>query len=88
MAFEDEINVMREEMKWMTVAKIHMQNQFTYQAFIANMSTVWSPVKDNMIRAVQHNLFTTQCFCFGERMKVTGGGQWLFTQFPSDGQAL
>ena len=84
MSFEDEINVM----KWMTVAKVHMQNQFTYQAFIANMSIVWTPVKGNMIRAVRDNLFTTQCFCFGERMKVMGGGQWLLMQFLSDGQAL
>jgi hypothetical protein len=44
------------------------------------MNTAWSPAKAIKFRALEGNLFTVQCSCLGDWLKVTKEGPWLFRQ--------
>jgi hypothetical protein len=57
------------------------------------MKIAWSPAKDIEFNHLEDNLFTIQCFCLGDWLKVEKGGPWLFRQSvvsiePYDGLAL
>jgi hypothetical protein len=44
------------------------------------MTTAWSPAQEVKFRALEENIFTIQCSCLGDWIKVIEGGQWLFRQ--------
>jgi hypothetical protein len=44
------------------------------------MRTAWSPAKEVKFKALEDNLFTIQCHCLGEWLKVEQGGPCLFRQ--------
>jgi hypothetical protein len=44
------------------------------------MRTAWSPAKEIIFQHIERNLFTVQCFCLGDWLKVTEEGPWLFRQ--------
>jgi hypothetical protein len=44
------------------------------------MRVAWSPAKEVKFTALEENIFTIQCFCLGDWMKVEKGGPWLFRQ--------
>lgn len=44
------------------------------------MITAWSSTREIKFRALEGNLFSIQCFCLGDWLKVTKEGPWLFRQ--------
>jgi hypothetical protein len=78
--FEEEDSVPKEGMKWLALAKVHTSNYFSPQTFEQHMKVAWSPAKDIIFQHIEENLFTIQCSCLGDWIKVEKGGPWLFRQ--------
>ncbi|KAK1617209.1 hypothetical protein QYE76_022726 [Lolium multiflorum] len=57
-------------MKWMALAKVHTANTFSPQAFEHNMRTAWAPAEEVKFNHLEDNLFTVQCFCLGDWLKI------------------
>jgi hypothetical protein len=64
----------------MALARVHTTNFFSPQAFEQHMRVAWSPARDIQFNHIEGNLFTVQCFCLGDWLKVEKGGPWLFRQ--------
>jgi hypothetical protein len=71
---------LKEGIKWMALAKVHTMNYFSPKSFEQHMRVAWSPAKEVKFTALEENLFTIQCFCLGDWLKVEKGGPWLFRQ--------
>jgi hypothetical protein len=79
LVFED-TDLPKEGIKWMAIARVHTLNYFSPQTFEQHMRVAWSPAKEVKFTALKENLFTIQCFCLGDWLKVEKGGLWLFRQ--------
>ena len=44
------------------------------------MKVAWSPAREVKFTVLEDNLFTIQCFCLGDWLKVEQGGPWHFRQ--------
>jgi hypothetical protein len=80
LVFEEEETAPKEGIKWMALARVHTSNFFSPQTFEQHMKVAWSPAKEIKIQHIEQNLFTIQCFCLGDWLKVEKGGPWLFRQ--------
>jgi hypothetical protein len=80
LVFEDEVDVPKTGMKWTALARVHTTNYFSVQTFEQHMRVAWSPAKEIIITPLEENLFTIQCSCLGDWLKVEQGGPWLFRQ--------
>jgi hypothetical protein len=80
LVFEDEESAPKQGIKWMALAKVHSSVQFSPLAFEQNMRNAWSPAQRIEFNHLEGNLFTVQCSCLGDWLKVKGGGPWLFRQ--------
>jgi hypothetical protein len=78
LVFEDEEDAPKVGIKWMALAKVHTSNYFIPQTFEQHMPVAWSPAKEIRFQHLEGNLFTIQCFCLGDWLKVEKGGPWLF----------
>jgi hypothetical protein len=78
--FEEEAAAPKEGIKWMALARVHTQNYFSPQTFEQHMRIAWSPAQEVKFQALEANLFTIQCSCLGDWLKVEEGGPWLFRQ--------
>jgi hypothetical protein len=93
LVFEEEEEAPKEGLKWMALAKVHTSNSFSPQTFEQHMRVSWSPAKLGSFQHLEDNLFTVQCNCLGDWLKVSEGGPWLFRQSvvsiePYDGLVL
>jgi hypothetical protein len=79
LVFEEEESISKE-IKWMALAKVHTTNFFSPQTFEQHMKVAWSPAKEVQFHQLEGNLFTIQCFCLGDWLKIEEGGPWLFRQ--------
>jgi hypothetical protein len=79
LVFED-TDIPSEGIKWLAIARVHTNNFFSPQTFEQHMRIAWSPAKEVKITALEQNLFTIQCFCLGDWLKIKDGGPWLFRQ--------
>jgi hypothetical protein len=77
--FED-TDLPKEGIKWMALARVHTTNFFSPQTFEQHMRVAWSPAKEVKFIALEQNLFTIQCHCLGDWLKIEQGGPWLFRQ--------
>jgi hypothetical protein len=77
--FED-TDLPKEGIKWMALARVHTSNFFSPQTFEQHMRVAWSPAKEVKITALEQNLFTIQCHCLGDWLKIEQGVPWLFRQ--------
>jgi hypothetical protein len=80
LVFEDEVSAPKQGMKWMALARVHTSNFFSPQTFEQHMKIAWSPAKEIRFEHIEGNLFSVQCFCLGDWLKVEKGGPWLFRQ--------
>jgi hypothetical protein len=78
--FEEEETAPKQGIKWMALARVHTSNFFSPQTFEQHMKIAWSPAKDIQFHHIEGNLFTIQCHCLGDWLKVDQGGPWLFRQ--------
>jgi hypothetical protein len=63
--FEEE-SALKEGIKWMALARVHISNTFSPQTFEQHMRIAWSPAKGVEFQHLEGNLFTIQCFCLGD----------------------
>jgi hypothetical protein len=80
LVFEEEEEVPKEGLKWFALARVHTENYFSPQTFEQHMKVAWSPAQEVKIKPLEQNLFTIQCHCLGDWLKVEKGGPWLFRQ--------
>jgi hypothetical protein len=80
LVFEEEVDAPKEGIKWMALVKVHSMNFFSPQTFEQHMRIAWSPAREVKFRSLENSLFTIQCFCLGDWLKITKGGPWLFRQ--------
>jgi hypothetical protein len=76
--FEEEEESPQQGLKWMALARVHTTNFFSPQTFEQHMMVAWSPAREVQFQHLEGNLFTVQCFCLGDWLKVDEGGPWLF----------
>jgi hypothetical protein len=80
LVFEEDEASPKEAIKWMALAKVHTTNFFSPQTFKQHMRVPWSPAEEVIFNHIEDNLFSVQCFCLGDWLKVEEGGPWLFRQ--------
>jgi hypothetical protein len=78
--FEEEETAPKQGLKWMALLKVHTANQFSPMTFEQHMRNAWSSAQRVEFNHLEGNLFTVQCFCLGDWLKITEGGPWLFRQ--------
>jgi hypothetical protein len=78
LVLEDEEEAPIQGLKWMALVRVHTSNFFSPQTFEQHMKAAWSPAREVQFQHLQGNLFTVQCFCLGDWLKVDEGGPWLF----------
>jgi hypothetical protein len=76
--FEEEDIAPKQGIKWMALARVHTSKKFSPQTFEQHMKIAWSPAKEIQFQHIEGNLFTVQCHCLGDWLKVDKGGPWLF----------
>jgi hypothetical protein len=78
--YEEVEGVPKEDIKWMALVRVHTTNYFSIATFEQHMKVAWSPARDISFQHLEGNLFTLQCSCLGDWLKVEKGGPWLFRQ--------
>jgi 3-hydroxyisobutyrate dehydrogenase-like beta-hydroxyacid dehydrogenase len=76
--FEEEEKQPEAATRWMAVAKVHTETEFSHFWFFKNMRSAWDLAKDVKIRVIEDNLFSLQFSCLGDWEKVMDGGPWVF----------
>jgi hypothetical protein len=61
--FEEEVSQPEEMSRWMAVARVHMENEFSHFCFFKNMRSTWELAKDVNIQVIKENLFVMQFMC-------------------------
>uniref|UniRef100_A0ACD6A4J7 Uncharacterized protein n=1 Tax=Avena sativa TaxID=4498 RepID=A0ACD6A4J7_AVESA len=74
LAFEEQEDAPKEGIKWMALARVHTIKNFSPQTFEQHMRVAWSPAREVKFNHHEGNLFTIQCFCLGDWLKVEQGG--------------
>jgi 3-hydroxyisobutyrate dehydrogenase-like beta-hydroxyacid dehydrogenase len=64
--FEEEVKQPEEDTRWMAVARVHTESEFSHYWFYKNMRSAWDLAKDVKIRAIEDNLFTLRFACLGD----------------------
>jgi hypothetical protein len=78
--FQEEEEAPKEGLKLMALARVYTSKKFSPQTFEQHMRVAWSPARDVQFQHLEGNLFSVQCFCLGDWLKVEPGGPWLFRQ--------
>ena len=69
-----------EATRWMAVASVNTEKQYSQFWFYKNMRAAWNPAKQVVWRKIKNNLFTTQFGCLGDWHKAMIEGPWLFRE--------
>ncbi|KAK1660498.1 hypothetical protein QYE76_048657 [Lolium multiflorum] len=67
-----------EDIRWMAVARVHTESEFSHYWFLKNMRSAWDLAKDVKVRVIEENLFILKFACLGDWEKVMEGGPWVF----------
>ncbi|KAM0862493.1 hypothetical protein ACQ4PT_045229 [Festuca glaucescens] len=76
--FEEEEKHPDEDARWMAVARVHTESEFSHYCFFKNMRYAWDLAKEVKIRVIEDNLFIMKFSCLGDWEKVMDGGPWVF----------
>lgn len=68
--FEDKETAPKAGIKWLALPRVHTSNYFSPLTFEQHMRTAWSPAKEVIFKALEENLFTIQCNCLGDWLKI------------------
>jgi hypothetical protein len=72
---DPEIN---ESVRWLALARIHTDKNFTPSAFYKHMRAAWNPAQSVRFRPVGPNRFVVQASCLGDWERIMHQGPWLF----------
>ncbi|KAM0884186.1 hypothetical protein ACQ4PT_031138 [Festuca glaucescens] len=80
--FEDETPPLAEATRWLAIAKVHTDREYSDFWFYKNMRTAWDLAQEVKIRALDNNLYMMKFSCLGDWDKVMEGGPWTFRGHP------
>jgi hypothetical protein len=80
--FEDQPPPPVEVTRWLAIARVHTEREFSDFWFFKNMRMAWDLAQDVKFRSLENNLFTMQFSCLGDWDKVMEGGPWTFRGHP------
>jgi hypothetical protein len=67
-----------ETTRWMTIARVHTDSEYSAYWFFKNMKSSWDLARDAKAKTLESNLHIFQFSCLGDWEKVTEGGPWAF----------
>jgi hypothetical protein len=76
--FEEEEPPPEEATRWMIIAKVHTESEYSAYWFFKNMKSAWDLARDAKTKTLETNLHIFQFACLGDWEKVTEGGAWAF----------
>ncbi|KAK1650898.1 hypothetical protein QYE76_068703 [Lolium multiflorum] len=76
--FEAEDPPPEEATRWMIIARVHTESEYSIYWFFKNMKTAWDLARDAKTKTLESNLHIFQFACLGDWEKVTEGGPWAF----------
>jgi hypothetical protein len=65
-AFDQDKKQPEAATRWMVVAKVHTETEFSHLWFFKNMRSAWDLAKEVKIRVIEDNPFSLQFSCLGE----------------------
>ena len=74
----DQQSVPPEATRWMAVARVNTEKQYSQYWFYRNMRAAWNLAQKVNIRPLEDNLYTLQFACLGDWERVMGDGPWAF----------
>ena len=80
--FEEDDAPPEENLRWMILARVHMDKSFSTYWFFRNMKSAWDLARGVKIKTLEDNLFIMQFNCLGDWERVTHGGPWHFRGNP------
>lgn len=73
---EDELP--EEATRWMALARVHTNKNYSQYWFYRNMSVAWDLAQEVKIRPLEENLYTMQFSCLGDWKRVMQEGPWEY----------
>ena len=72
--FEEDDAAPADDLRWMVLARVHMDKGFNTYWFFRNMRSAWDLARTVKIKTLEDNLFIMQFNCLGDWETVTQGG--------------
>ncbi|KAE8777375.1 hypothetical protein D1007_49848 [Hordeum vulgare] len=90
LVIEEDDTVVNEGVRWLALARVHMENSFSPTKFYKDMCAAWNTAKPVRFTPVGPNVFVVQAACLGDWERVVEQGPWIFRNFvvlmsPYDG---
>ncbi|KAM0829370.1 hypothetical protein ACQ4PT_066912 [Festuca glaucescens] len=80
--YEDELPPPVESTRWLTIARVHTDREFSDFWFHKNMRTAWDLAQEVKFRSLDDNMYTIKFSCLGDWDKVMDGSPWTFRGHP------
>lgn len=80
--FESEEAPSEEATRWLIIAKVYTENEYSTYWFYKNMRSAWDLAREVKTKTLEPNLHIFQFSCLGDWEKVTEGGPWTFRGNP------
>lgn len=75
---EEEEEIPAEAVRWLAIARVHIEKYYSQYWFYRNMRVAWDLAKDVKIRPLTGNLYTMQFACLGDWERVMKEGPWTY----------
>ncbi|KAM0867817.1 hypothetical protein ACQ4PT_041732 [Festuca glaucescens] len=80
--FEEEGPPPAEATRWLAIARVFTEGEYSIFWFFKNMRSAWDLAQDVKTRSLDGNLHTFQFACLGDWERVMQGGPWAFRGNP------
>ncbi|XBH82927.1 hypothetical protein VPH35_071475 [Triticum aestivum] len=75
---DEEDPVIQESVRWLALARVHTEKNFSPAAFYKDMRAAWNAAQRVRFRPVGPNRFVVQASCLGDWERMMMHGPWLF----------
>jgi hypothetical protein len=80
--FEEEEQPPPEATRWLAIARVFTESDYSSFWFFKNMRSAWDLAQDVKTRSLESNLHTFQFQCLGDWERMKEGGPWNFRGNP------
>uniref|UniRef100_A0ACD5VP47 Uncharacterized protein n=1 Tax=Avena sativa TaxID=4498 RepID=A0ACD5VP47_AVESA len=80
--FEEESPPPIETTRWLAIARVFTEGEYSKFWFFKNMRSAWDLARDVKTKTLEDNLHTFQFECLGDWERVMQGGPWSFRGNP------